>query len=169
MAFCTKCGAQNADNAQFCESCGGKLESQQPINAQQTVVNEQPIVNQQQNQTQGQQNTAGKGLGIASLVCGIVSFFCFGLILGILAVVFGGIAKGKGYKGGIFKIIALCKYLDYTAQLVLGKIAFQLKHAVLFVFFADVCVIFKCGSSKIDSVTRADAIIEYHALQIGKS
>jgi uncharacterized membrane protein YvbJ len=50
MAFCTKCGAQNADNAQFCESCGGKLESQQPINAQQTVVNEQPIVNQQQNQ-----------------------------------------------------------------------------------------------------------------------
>jgi hypothetical protein len=125
MAFCTKCGAQNADNAQFCESCGGKLESQQPINAQQTVVNEQPIVNQQQNQTQGQQNTAGKGLGIASLVCGIVSFFCFGLILGILAVVFGGIAKGKGYKGGMA-----------TAGIVLGVIGLAL-YVICIIFLSE--------------------------------
>lgn len=125
MAFCTKCGAQNADNAQFCESCGGKLESQQPINTQQTVVNEQPIVNQQQNQTQGQQNTAGKGLGIASLVCGIVSFFCFGLILGILAVVFGGIAKGKGYKGGMA-----------TAGIVLGVIGLAL-YVICIIFLSE--------------------------------
>lgn len=122
MAFCTKCGAQNADNAQFCESCGGKLESQQPINTQQTVVNEQPIVNQQQNQTQ---DTPGKGLGIASLVCGIVSFFCFGLILGILAVVFGGIAKGKGYKGGMA-----------TAGIVLGVIGLAL-YVICIIFLSE--------------------------------
>lgn len=125
MAFCTKCGAQNADNAQFCESCGGKLESQQPINAQQTVVNEQPIVNQQQNQTQGQQNTPGKGLGVASLVCGIVSFFCFGFILGVLAVVFGGIAKSKGYKGGMA-----------TAGIVLGVVGLAL-YLICIIFLSE--------------------------------
>ncbi|MBE7011925.1 MAG: DUF4190 domain-containing protein [Ruminococcaceae bacterium] len=53
----------------------------------------------------------GKGLAIASMVCGIVSFFCFGFILGLLAVIFGGVAKSKGYRGGMA-----------TAGIVLGVI-----------------------------------------------
>ena len=57
----------------------------------------------------------GKGLAIASLVCGIVSFFCFGVILGLLAVIFGGVAKSKGYKGGMA-----------TAGIVLGVIGLAL-------------------------------------------
>lgn len=52
--------------------------------------------------------TPGKGLGIASMVCGIVSFFCAGIILGILAIVFGGVAKSKGYRGGMATAGIVC-------------------------------------------------------------
>ena len=42
----------------------------------------------------------GHGFAIASLVLGIVSFFCFAIITGILAIVFGAIAKNKGNTEG---------------------------------------------------------------------
>ncbi|PRY38339.1 uncharacterized protein DUF4190 [Spirosoma oryzae] len=35
------------------------------------------------------------GLAIASLVCGILAFFVFGIVLGILAIIFGGVALSK--------------------------------------------------------------------------
>lgn len=44
-----------------------------------------------------------KGYAIASLVCGIVSFFCFGIVLGVLAIVFGNIAKKQGNNGSMAK------------------------------------------------------------------
>lgn len=97
MIYCQKCGAQNADNAQFCVGCGTPFAQQQPNGASQ-----QQYMYQQQQQSNGNVPAQpGKGLAIASMVCGIVSFFCFGVILGILALIFGGIAKSKGYKGGM--------------------------------------------------------------------
>ena len=89
--ICPKCGSPVADNATQCMNCG-------------TVFN-----------AVAKTGTPGKGLAIASLVCGIVSFFCFGLILGILAVIFGAVAKNKGYKGGMA-----------TAGIVLGVIGLAL-------------------------------------------
>jgi Co/Zn/Cd efflux system component len=35
------------------------------------------------------------GLAVASLVCGILAFFVFGIVLGILAIIFGGVALSK--------------------------------------------------------------------------
>lgn len=58
--FCTKCGAQMADDAQFCPACGAKVE-QQSQNTQQTYTDpnqgaQQPNQNQQQNWGQQNQN-----------------------------------------------------------------------------------------------------------------
>ena len=72
MIYCQKCGAQNDDNAQFCVGCGTPFAQPQKND----VVSKQP----------------GKGLAIASMVCGIVSFFWAGIVLGILALIFGGIS-----------------------------------------------------------------------------
>lgn len=100
MAFCPNCGTQNADTANCCANCGTML------NAAPTA----PMMGQFVKVAQ-----PGKGLAIASLVCGIVSFFCFGVILGILAVVFGGVAKSKGYTGPMA-----------TAGIVLGVVGLAL-------------------------------------------
>lgn len=113
MAFCPNCGTQNADSAQFCEKCGTQLVAQQPVN------------NQQQNQPTNQPMVPGKGFAITSLVCGIVSFFCFAIILGILAIVFGSVAKSKGYKGGMA-----------TAGIVLGIVGMAL-YVLMILFWKD--------------------------------
>ena len=47
----------------------------------------------------------GLGLGIASMVIGIISCFFFYLIVpSILAIIFGVISKGKGYKRGMSSV-----------------------------------------------------------------
>lgn len=78
--FCSKCGNANPDNALHCSACGESLVS----NPGPAPVSE-----------------PGKGLAIASMVCGIVSFFFFGLVLGVVALVLGLVAKNKGYTGGM--------------------------------------------------------------------
>lgn len=96
MFICPRCGAQNMDGATNCSNCGV------PFTAQ-PVYGAPPS------------STPGKGLAIASMVCGIVSFFCFGIILGVLAVIFGAVAKNKGYTGGMA-----------TAGIVLGVVGLGL-------------------------------------------
>ncbi len=83
MLVCPRCGAQNMDGAPACSNCGAQF-AVTPTQAYAPVV-KQP----------------GKGLAIAGMVCGIVSFFCFGIILGLLAIIFGAVAKNKGYTGGM--------------------------------------------------------------------
>ncbi len=98
---CPKCGAQNPDNAAVCGNCGNQM----TISVQPQMGYAQPAP----------ASVPGKGLAIAGMVCGIVSFFCFGLVLGLLAVIFGGVAKSKGYRGG-----------QATAAIVLGVIGIAL-------------------------------------------
>lgn len=86
VMICPKCNTPNPDGVPACQNCGTYLAMMK-------------------------QAVPGKGLAIASMVCGIVSFFCFGFILGLLAVIFGGVAKSKGYSGGMA-----------TAGIVLGVI-----------------------------------------------
>lgn len=77
--YCSKCGSNNPEGALHCSACGA------PMNGGPVVPASEP----------------GKGLAIASMVCGIVSFFFFGLVLGVVALVFGLVAKNKGYTGGM--------------------------------------------------------------------
>ncbi len=84
MKYCSKCGTENQDAVAYCTNCGTPLNGVATGNA---VV---PSA-----------GTPGKGMAIASMVCGIVSFFCFGIVLGVLALIFGGVAKSKGYTGGM--------------------------------------------------------------------
>lgn len=100
--FCPKCGQDNLDNAQFCASCGTALNQAAPVQQSAVVNNAQPAAAKQ----------PGRGMAIASLVLGIVAFLCFPYITGVLAIIFGGVAKKQGFKGGMA-----------TAGLVLGIIA----------------------------------------------
>lgn len=133
MANCKQCGAPMDDDSKFCTNCGASSEpagqenvnNAEPVSDNQTQqtqnLTQQYIENEQQQQyQQTQQNynsysttagspDAGKGMAIASLVCGIVGvvFFFFGLstiislILGILGVIFAGQAKKKGNTTGM--------------------------------------------------------------------
>ncbi|WP_327287231.1 DUF4190 domain-containing protein [Streptomyces sp. NBC_01198] len=70
------------------------------------------------NTTQSQIRARGNGLAIAGMVCGIVGIFLFNVILGPLALIFGGIGmrnarRGAGHHGmalaavilGVFDIL----------------------------------------------------------------
>lgn len=129
--FCTNCGASSeaaADNAAPVneETVSGTTEysqTQQTQNLTQQYIEKEQQQQQYQQYQQYQQAQqtynsysttagdpdAGKGMAIASLVCGIVGvvFFFFGvstiisLILGILGVIFAGQAKKKGNTTGM--------------------------------------------------------------------
>ena len=99
--FCTKCGAQNADGTQFCTSCGTPLNAQQsqaqPV-YQQPVQPVYPVAVAQ----------PGKGMAVASLILGIISFFLFPVVTGTLGIILGGVAKSKGYRGGMATAGLVC-------------------------------------------------------------
>ena len=106
MVYCPKCGAANADGSTKCGACGTEFQ----------IPNQMPGYGMP-NQGFYQQPVAmpGKGFATAGLVCGIISFFFLPIILSILAIIFGGVAKSKGFRGGMA-----------TAAIVLGIIALAL-------------------------------------------
>lgn len=108
--ICKNCGTLNDPNAKFCATCGAELNlteaESQPIDS----VTPEPTYNTYE---AAPENTApnpqdGIGFAIASLVLGIVSFFCFAYIAGTLGIVFGVVAKKKGYKGGMATAGIVC-------------------------------------------------------------
>ena len=102
--FCKNCGKANPDNQRFCSGCGADLMGGAPgsMNTPQSSgFNTSPNFNQgfgfgNNGINMNTTNSNGKGFAIASLVLGIVSFFCFGIIAGALAIIFGYVAKNKG-------------------------------------------------------------------------
>ena len=81
MAICPNCRTNNADGAVQCAACGAPMT---PV-----MYGAAPA-------------TPGKGLAVASLVMGILATVLLGsLLFGVLAVVFGGVSKNKGYYGGM--------------------------------------------------------------------
>lgn len=121
--ICKNCGFDNNDQAQFCVSCGTPLEQpveqqnyQQP-NYQQPNYQQQPY-NNGYNQYQQPANVPGKGFAIASMVLGILSFLCFPFITGLLGIIFGGVAKSKGYRGGMATAGIVCGVIGVALQLI---------------------------------------------------
>lgn len=83
--FCPKCGTENSNDALVCTNCGNQFE-------QRTVV--APTSN------------PGKGLGIASMVLGIVSLALFCVIYlsipcALVGVVLGGVGLKKSKDAGM--------------------------------------------------------------------
>lgn len=119
--FCKYCGTENASEAKFCTNCGASVEEAsaqqadpqptytQTENTQETYTQpNQPNYNQYANYNPAPQSQEGKNYAIAGLVCGIISFFCFAFILGTLGIVFGCLARKKGYKGGMSIAAIIC-------------------------------------------------------------
>ncbi len=109
---CNKCGAPLEENAQFCMNCGAPVQT-----PAETPVQEQPVYAAPVMETPAKQ--PGKGLAIASLVLGIVSFLCFPYITGILGIVFGGVAKSKGCRSGMATAGIACGIAGVALQLLM--------------------------------------------------
>ena len=100
--ICPNCGTNNAEGVTFCATCGTAFQTVpvQPMNYRPAPVSE-----------------PGKGLAVASLVMGLLSLLILPLVFGILGIVFGGVAKNKGYIGGmataglVISIIGLASWL----------------------------------------------------------
>ncbi len=91
MNFCKKCGAGLEDNQQFCSSCGTKVGSDIGETQECSINNQQSGPQQTY-----KQESPAHGQAVASLILGICSLFCFGFIAGVLAIIFGAMAKSKG-------------------------------------------------------------------------
>lgn len=106
---CKNCGTYDDTGAKFCPNCGASITEQEAATvntvaepaapAQNPVFNSAPVQNAP---------LPGKGMAIAALVLGIVSFFCFPIITGVLGIIFGGVAKSKGYTGGMATAGIVC-------------------------------------------------------------
>lgn len=115
---CKNCGAELAQDAKFCTVCGAQVETTVPPQQQYTTSGEysaqpqagQPVYTQpvMQQPVYVAQNQPGHGFAVASLVLGIVSFFCCGFITGILAIIFGAVAKNKGNRSGMATAGIVC-------------------------------------------------------------
>ncbi len=122
---CPRCNSWNPDSAATCFGCGASLNGQAPVSSTPmynapnqnsapnyysapnqngapnyyNVPNQNGASNYYRGTNQGTYSEDGKGMATASLVLGIVSFFCAAVITGPLAIIFGSAAKSKGYKG----------------------------------------------------------------------
>ena len=148
--FCAGCGAdlslQNAGeglniNAQEQQVYTAPQQDQnytQNYNQAPNYQNPQYNQNYNQNYNQGQPqgygyNTApiappaaGKGMAIAALVLGIVSFFCFPAITGTLGIIFGCVAKGKGCRSGMATAGIICGAIGIALWLIMLILGFSL-------------------------------------------
>lgn len=114
--ICKNCGFTNMEDVKFCENCGSDLNAQASVDMTNTVN----YGNAGMPNPNGVQNVSepGKGLAIAGMVCGIVSFFCFGFITGLLGVIFGAVAKSKGCKSGMATAGIVCGVLGVVFWLI---------------------------------------------------
>ena len=124
---CKNCGTLNDPNATFCESCGADLSV---MNTEEVPVTPEATYNtfDAAPQDTASNSQDGKGFAIASLVLGIVSFFCFAYIAGTLGIIFGITAKKKGYKGGMATAGIVCGIIGIVLYLLMliGGILFSI-------------------------------------------
>ena len=64
---------------------------------------------------------ASSSKGVWSLVCGILGLFCFGIILGPVAILLGRQAQREGRPGGVAKAGEILGYVD-VAFFVIGVV-----------------------------------------------
>ena len=109
--FCEKCGTQLPDGSTFCTACGAQLNAPaapqaapaQPVSAAPAAKAPNP----------------GIGLAIAGMVLGIISFLCFPMITGVLAIIFGAVAKSKGCTSGMATAGIVCGVIGVALWLLM--------------------------------------------------
>ena len=101
---CTNCGTQMADGTVFCPNCGAQ-QAQAPVYGYQAAPQAAP--------------QAGKGLAIAGMIMGIISLFLLPYVTGALGIIFGGVAKSKGYRGGMATAGIVCGVIGIALTLLL--------------------------------------------------
>jgi len=105
--FCNKCGANLPDGTTFCPNCGAPMQNGYQQNGYQQNGYQQPV------------SQPGKGLAIAAMILGIISFFCFPAITGALGIIFGAVAKSKGYRGGMATAGIVCGVIGIVLWLIM--------------------------------------------------
>lgn len=125
--FCGECGTQNPDTNQFCKNCGKPLKKPQPapvVAPPVTIPPQAPPVYYQPPPSAAQPASAPAGapvpvkpplnkmmlvLGIIGVLAGIGSFFRYPYLLGILAIVLGGVvmAKPENRRGAVMVVAGL--------------------------------------------------------------
>lgn len=107
--YCPNCGMNNADGVTFCANCGSQLENQQAPQQPEYQAPYQPYPSQPAYNAAPapKASVPGKGLGIASLILGIISIvtLCLAytsvpLICGILSFIFSLVGKSQSKKAG---------------------------------------------------------------------
>lgn len=63
------------------------------------------------------QGQPGKGLAIASMVLGILGFFCYG-ITSIIGLILGCVAKGKGCRSGMATAGIICSAISIVLYVI---------------------------------------------------
>lgn len=130
--FCPNCGAQNPDNTAFCANCGTNFaQSAAPVYGQPAA----PVYGQPAAPVYGQPaypvapaTVPGKGLGIASMVLGIIALvlFCtswFAVACAVVGVVLGGVglkkAKDAGMKNGMAVAGIVCSVIALAIDIII--------------------------------------------------
>ncbi len=137
--FCTKCGASNSDDTNFCIECGASLaDTQAEASAAEPAAPAAPAVPaapaaQATYQAAAPTAEKGKGLAIASMVLGIVSFFCFGIITGIIAVILGAVSKNQGCKSGMATAGIVCGLIGLILSILVIILAGSLATLIPFI------------------------------------
>ncbi len=116
--YCHHCGSCIEEEAAFCPNCGISLQTA-PVEAAQPASNcaveQQPV---------RKKDEPGKGLAIAGMVCGIVSIFYFRIIAGALGLIFGLVARHKGYQKGMATAGIACGSVGLGIGVLLFLLAF---------------------------------------------
>jgi len=122
---CANCGAENAQNSQFCERCGAPLLQTQPPPYQQApgAVPPYQIPYGQTRDTNGM------------LIWSIVNIFFFPYILGIIALVFTLEAKSTHTPQEFEQKMKTAKTLNLVASIIAGAAIILCVFAVLFFLF----------------------------------
>ena len=102
--YCKNCGKEIAEGRVYCDECA----------PQEVHVEEQPV----------KHVDPSTGKGLAALICGIASFFIFGLVLAIVAMVLGGQAANTagekmGKVGKTLGIVSLILWIVSVVFLVI--------------------------------------------------
>jgi len=121
--YCINCGSEIEETWNACPNCGKVLREtrvlqQSAIPQPQSQPQQAPQPNQVQPYQKGYSSGGGNTYGIVALVCGLVGLFgalyFFGIVLGIIAIVMGGIGLSRDDNNSMAVIGLILGIIDFV-------------------------------------------------------